>query len=289
MDWEEIVEQLIGDNFETADWEEIIKQIISGNNLEDAKLGVQLRAVYDFIERRFSSMIEDGVEGFAYFGSAEYCNPAFKYVEGICNEGTAGFISDTEVGRLLNSDEFNSAMESTFDDKIVPNGENIKGIYDGQSKINNEVLNYTGKILFKDDSEAVALNDFVSECYIKNLKCSNVKTLMIGDFRKDANNLYNAFFRTELDAILANNNIETVNGIEKCVFQEIRRSMPTEIGNQYISDILKASQVDYVKDIYYIIDTKIFEGEEKLLLKLFLKRLIMQKEFWMIYYVGRKI
>ena len=268
MDWEEIVEQLIGDNFETADWEEIIKQIISGNNLEDAKLGVQLRAVYDFIERRFSSMIEDGVEGFAYFGSAEYCNPAFKYVEGICNEGTAGFISDTEVGRLLNSDEFNSAMESTFDDKIVPNGENIKGIYDGQSKINNEVLNYTGKILFKDDSEAVALNDFVSECYIKNLKCSNVKTLMIGDFRKDANNLYNAFFRTELDAILANNNIETVNGIEKCVFQEIRRSMPTEIGNQYISDILKASQVDYVKDIYYIIDTKIFEGEEKTFVKI---------------------
>lgn len=219
MDWEEIVEQLIGDDIKTADWNEIINQIISGNNLENAKIGEQLKAVYDFIERRFSSMIEDGVEGFAYFGSGEYCNPAFKYVEGICNEGMAGFISNTETGVLLNSKKFTDAVESRFGKYIPVKDEKINPLYDGQSKINKEILNYTGKILFEDGSEAVALNDFVSECYIKNLKCSNVKTLMIGDFRKGANNLYNAFFRTELDAILANNNIETINGIEKCVFQ----------------------------------------------------------------------
>lgn len=65
--------------------------------------------------------------------------------------------------------------------------------------------------------------------------------------------------------------------------------MPTEIGNQYISDILKASQVDYIKNLYYTIDTKIVEGEEKAFVKIVSKGTDNAKEFWMIYYVGRKI
>ena len=125
-------------------------------------------------------------------------------------------------------------------------GANQSPLWEGFSKVGDDLADYTGKILFKDGSEARALNDAFSEMYINNLKCSNIKTLMFGDFKKSTSDTYNAFCRTEFKLLFSSeSNVKTINGIDKYVFKNIFDAAGGgNEGYQAVCDALKASQVD---------------------------------------------
>ena len=136
-------------------------------------------------------------------------------------------------------------------DNYIKNSDLDSLLYNGYSEEGGILKEGTGKIRFKDGSEARALNDAFSERYIQELKCSNVKTFMVGEF-ESGTGTYNAFCRTELDAIFKNDNITKINGIEKHVIEEIYYAVPESERVQCVCDILKQSQVEHLKDYYFI-------------------------------------
>ena len=66
-----------------------------------------------------------------------------------------------------------------------------------------------------------AFNDYFSEEYIRNIRCSEVKTIFTGDYLAKNGIGNNAFCRTELNLLLGDNCIETINEIDKNIIKEI--------------------------------------------------------------------
>lgn len=132
---------------------------------------------------------------------------SFRIVKDICenSDGAYGFISSTETGQILNDEFFREAFIDIFRNKIVNNELKVENIiWDGYSSLKGEMTTNTGKITLVEKQEVDAFNDRFSKMYINNLKCTNVNTLMFGDFTKDTDNTFNAFCRTEFELLLKN-------------------------------------------------------------------------------------
>ena len=208
--------------------DQLLKEIDKIGSMEGLSSAEKLERVYDAIFKRYSSCIEG--EGYVYFGKMLDESRSYQYVDAICDNSQNGYISNTEAGKIINNEDFQRRFIGKFDDDIIENNYIKKSdldslLYNGYSEEGGVLKEGTGKIRFKDGSEARALNDAFSERYIQELKCSNVKTFMVGEF-ESGTGTYNAFCRTELDAIFKNDNITKINGIEKHVIEEIYYAVP---------------------------------------------------------------
>ena len=242
-------------------WETIIEDIIC-NSKEGSTFADKIRAVYKYVEESFNPKING--EGFVYFGGGldTQNTKAYQVVDGICRytEDTTtryGYITSSEAGQLFNTENFAKAIEKKFGAESMLSTRSIDELWNG--------VNQTGEIIFSDNSKAKALNDAFSEMYIRNLECSNVKTLMFGDFTKDSGKAYNAFCRTEFELLFADGSkVKTINGIDKNVFRNVFEAAGGgKEGYQALCDALKASQIDSLKDYYYIISERDAKGAVK--------------------------
>lgn len=104
-------------------------------------------------------------------------------------DGSYGYISSTQAGKLFNDTGFMDAVREILTEPSL------------KDKENNLILNGTnasGTIQFSYGTSVQAFNDFFSQNYIENLTCSNVRTLISGDYTM------NCFGRTEFLKILEN-------------------------------------------------------------------------------------
>lgn len=189
-----------GEETKKSDWSVIMDSLCGKNDAET------ISNIQNFVEKEkyFSFKIADGAEGYVYYGMVNQNTPAFQVVDGMVKsaDGSYAYISSTKAGKLFNDTGFTEAVRDIL---IEPSLKN---------KRNNLIFNGTnasGTIQFSDGTSAQAFNDFFSQNYIENLTCSNVRTLISGDYTM------NCFGRTEFLKILENTNIKTINGIDKNV------------------------------------------------------------------------
>lgn len=235
-------------------WEEIIEEIIKERCNETSTIGDKLHAVYDYVKETYSSLIAG--DGYVYFGTLSDGTPIYKIVGNICEMDGGGYITSSEAGKLFNEEKFYNAVIDYFGKHVkkgsLMTGKNQSPLWEGFSVVGDKYADYTGNVSFIDGSEAPALNDAFSEMYVRNLECSNVKTLMFGDFTKDSGKAYNAFCRTEFELLFADESkVKTINGIDKNVFRNVFEAAGGgKEGYQALCDALKASQIDSLKDYY---------------------------------------
>ena len=248
-------------------WEEIIEEIIKERCNETSTIGDKLHAVYDYVKETYSSLIAG--DGYVYFGTLSDGTPIYKIVGNICEMDGGGYITSSEAGKLFNEEKFYNAVIDYFGKHVkkgsLMTGKNQSPLWEGFSVVGDKYADYTGNVSFIDGSEAPALNDAFSEMYVRNLECSNVKTLMFGDFTKDSGKAYNAFCRTEFELLFADESkVKTINGIDKNVFRNVFEAAGGgKEGYQALCDALKASQIDSLKDYYYIISERDAKGAVK--------------------------
>lgn len=257
------------------EWIEIILDIIK----DKTNVKEQIEAVYNFIEQACFSDIQG--EGFVYYGAGvvveeEISLASYRIVRDICenSDGAYGFISSTESGQILNDKSFREAYIDIFGNKIVNDGiETEKIIWNGYSSLNGKMTTDTGKITLVRNEEVDALNDRFSKMYIDNLKCKNVNTLMFGDFTRDTDNTFNAFCRTEFELLLKNDAVKTINNIDKCIYEEVFNAAggKTKDGYQALCDLIKTTQMESLKNYYFITETVIEEEKEVLIAKMVAK------------------
>ena len=235
-------------NTKAEDWQEIMKLPKGADDAET------INNVLDFVAEHFSFAIEEGAEGYVYYGSTESTR-IWRIVEGIVkdtgSEVKAGYISSTQAGRLFNDNGFKDALKKIIGDRDLfkINGETgITQLYDGDALTGKLEVNTTkGKVKVR------ALNDFFSENYIKNLKCSNIRTIFSGNCTagNDIAGTLNCFGRTEFFEIMDNKLIKTINGIDKDVFYYIYGASPAGKEIENVCEALKASEIPHISNIYY--------------------------------------
>ena len=216
-----------------SDWIDILMP------LEGKTDGETINNIYDFIMENFSFEISENAEGYLYYGKLNDNVRIWKAVGGVVeNNSSYEYISSTWAGEIFNDEKFQDAVFKLLKDDLLAENEDI--LFNGHYA--------SGEICFSDGTKVQAFNDFFSENYVKNLKCSNVNTMLSGDYTR------NCFVRTEFKALMENDAVKTINGIDKNVFKELYKLAPEDEIMPYLCDAIKASQVSSLKDIYYIIE-----------------------------------
>ncbi len=238
------------DNYEVA-LSKIKYQLLCGNEpsmsdwidllvfLEGGTDGETINNIYDFIVDNFSFEISENAEGYLYYGKLNDTVPIWKTVDEVVkNNSSYGYISSSQAGKIINNEIFQDAVLDVLKDNSLAGNDDF--LFNGHYA--------SGEIYFSDGTKVQALNDFFSENYVKNLKCPNVNTMLSGDYTR------NCFVRTEFKALLENDAVKTINGIDKNVFKELYKLAPEDEIMPYLCDAIKASEVSSLKDIYYIIE-----------------------------------
>ncbi|MCR5608463.1 MAG: hypothetical protein K6G26_05310, partial [Lachnospiraceae bacterium] len=234
-------------DFSNINWEDFFENAIEYYNVQEASMGEQIQALYRYVAKNYNPNISG--EGYVYFGAGvgqigdNEGARVYRIVDCLCELEENGYITSTEAGKLFNHNQFTDSFFE-FIEEFVPGGVDL------ENNICWEGVN--GQILLKDGSTCQALNDGFSTMYIQNLKCENVKTLMFGNHVK-GEDFYNAFCRTEFNHIMNNDYIKTINNIDKNVFYDVYKAAggATDEGYQALCDLIKASQIDDLKDVYY--------------------------------------
>lgn len=230
-----------GKNSTKVDWEDVFNQY----NLRGSSDAETIQNVQKFVSENFSFSSPEAEAAYVYFGSDGKV-AMWKVVDNICSnsDGRKEYITSTEAGKLFNDEGFKGAIRNNIEEKNV-----INELYEGN--------NASGEISFYNNGKEIkvkAFNDYFSEEYIRNIRCSEVKTIFTGDYLAKNGIGNNAFCRTELNLLLGDNCIETINGIDKNIIKEIMAVAPEEEKLQYVTDVLKMSQMEDIKDIHYVIN-----------------------------------
>ena len=234
-----------GKTTELDDWLEVARNYkLSGSDNAET-----IKNIERFIADNFS--FETTAESaYVYFGSDGNIN-MWQCVDLICKDATqsSGYISSTQAGILFNDDGFYAFLDDALgkDDNLLEKIDGISALYDGTDA--------SGKVIIdagnNETKEVQALNDFFSENYIKGIKSKNIKTIFSGDILARNNKGLNAFCRTELEQIFLNDSIENINGIEKSLIQKLKEAAPKGEEYDYVTNVLKASQISEIKDLRY--------------------------------------
>ncbi len=236
----EIIKNMLNTEEDTQEcWEIIFEELVGESDAET------ITNVQKFIKDNFSFEIQSGAEGYAYYGMSGATTlsedtPLYKYVDGIVSStpDKYGYISSTQAGKLFNDKWFNVVLNQKV-------GREVRSIlYNGE--------NNSGKLL----GDIQSFNDFFSENYIMRLKESNLNTMLSGDYS------LNCFGRTEFDAIMKNDAIKTINGIDKAAFKEMYdgiKAVSSETNAMgTVCEAIKASELQNFSDMYFKVD--ILEG-----------------------------
>ena len=231
-----------GNTTKLDDWLELASSYkLSGSDNAEA-----IKNIEKFVTDNFS--FETTAENaYVYFGSDGSVD-MWQCVDIICKDTSqsSGYISSTQAGKLFNDVGFNEFLETILgeDNNLLKKVDGIKALYDGTDA--------SGKVIIdagnNETKEVQALNDFFSENYIKGIKSKNIKTIFSGDILARNNKGLNAFCRTELEQIFLNDNIENINGIEKSLIQKLKEAAPKGEEYDYVTNVLKASQISEIKN-----------------------------------------
>lgn len=171
-----------------------------------------------FVSENFSFASPDAEAAYVYFGSDGKV-AMWEVVDNICSnsDGRKEYITSTEAGKLFNDDGFNETLRKYSNNNgLLKNTNGIQELYEG--------TNSSGEISFYNNGKEIkvkAFNDYFLEEYIRNIRCSEVKTIFTGDYLAKNGIGNNAFCRTELNLLLGDNCIETINEIDKNIIKEI--------------------------------------------------------------------
>lgn len=150
----------------------------------------------NFIKNKFSFAIEKGAEGFVYFGNLDNNNKVgiYKVMNAYSDQYSQyyGYISSTQAGKLFNDEGFGTALKEWANEIYTNN--NIEGFINSDSFFNSlfdgkDASGYISEAIKLTDSKTElksvrAFNDFFSENYVNNLKCSNINTVFLGNVEK---------------------------------------------------------------------------------------------------------
>ena len=197
-----------------------------------------IKNVQDFVKKNFSLRIQDGAKGIAYYGvtgaTSKSANaPMFMVVDGVVKENpkSFGYISSTPAGRLFNDRSFNRVLDRNVDPdsrKIIYNGIDNSGSF---------------------AKGVSSLNDFFSENYIMNLSGPDLNTVMSGEYS------LNCWGRTELKAVMRNESIKTINGVDKQVFNDVYNTVLKTTKDEALAvssatEAIRVSQLKSMPDVH---------------------------------------
>lgn len=251
-----------GESSSKNDWKIIFEECAGADCIET------IRNVQKIIEKNFSFSLKEGVVPYAYFGfiDSDNKNGVYKVLADASKDGTNlyGYISNTQGGKILNDSGFSEELEEFANsvwnkyDFIESNSEDLYySMYDG--------VTFSGKIKYKG-KEVQAFNDFFSENYIKEITASNINTLFYGDAEKGLFSI-NCFGRTEFEAIMKSEHINTINGVNKHDFENIYNEAKIYLSDRdamnFVCELMKAHEIDNLSNIYYINKGNVVEIVDK--------------------------
>ena len=223
-----------------------------------------IKKAQDFIKENYSFSLPENATAYVYFGSVDGNIGVWQVIDDLSDKsgGQRGYISSTEAGKLFNDwKNFQRAMEEVFGPYVQMDGikdddnsERYRCLYEGQE--------HSGEIEFVDGTTAQAFNDFFSQNYIENLRCANVHAIVAGAPLARGGKGYNCFIRTELDSILKNEHIRSINGIKKELFLKPDRESSYE-AKKLIADLLKATQVNECSRLHFTVEETEKDGRKK--------------------------
>lgn len=220
-----------------------------------------IKKAQGFIKENYSFSLPENATAYVYFGSVDGNIGVWQVIDDLTKKsgGQRGYISGTEAGKLFLNDAFNDALKDVFgqyvkSEKNQTDKERKDMLYEGQE--------HSGRIEFKDKSTAQAFNDFFSQNYIENLRCANVHAIVAGAPLARGGKGYNCFIRTELDSILKNEHIRSINGIKKELFLKPDRESSYE-AKKLIADLLKATQVNECSRLHFTVEETEKDGRKK--------------------------
>lgn len=246
------------------EWLELFNEFYNGSR----NTGEAIKKVQDFIKENYSFSLPENATAYVYFGSVDgkgnIC--VWQVIDDLTEKsgGQRGYISSTEAGKLFLNPDFNTALKLVFKDDVDLSGIAIAD--EDRSKTQEDTLyegkEHSGRIHFDDKSTAQAFNDFFSQNYIENLRCANVHAIVAGAPLARGGKGYNCFIRTELDSILKNEHIRSINGIKKELFLKPDRESSYE-AKKLIADLLKATQVNECSRLHFTVEETEKDGRKK--------------------------
>lgn len=181
-----------------------------------------LARMESFVGGVFSSELAPELEGCLYAGGM-FVDDHFGFMWQVMGsyEGH-GYISSTEAGRLMNDEGFQQSLADRFPSLIRDRlggdpSETDPGTRkrrSGWSRAGSLFDSDTGVLGRGEDGDVPGLNDYFSERYVSSLRGQDVETFFMGDPVND-NGSVKVSMRTELDALLKNDRVKTVNGVSK--------------------------------------------------------------------------
>ena len=174
-----------------------------------------------------------------------------------------GYISSTQAGKLFNDEGFGTALKEWANEIYTNN--NIEGFINSDSFFNSlfdgkDASGYISEAIKLTDSKTElksvrAFNDFFSENYVNNLKCSNINTVFLGNVEKGGG--LNCFGRTEFDCIIKNKDIFSINGIDKYIYQGIYEDamdifQSESKAMEIVCESMKASELKNIDKVHFI-------------------------------------
>lgn len=194
-----------------------------------------------FLGGVLSSDLATNQEGCMYAGGMSVDGHAGFMWKAMDTYDGHGYISSTEAGRLMNDEGFQQSLANRFPSLIkdVLGGDPsetdaIGNSRDGWSRAGKLFDSDTGVLGKSKYGDVLGLNDFFSERYVSSLRCSDVETFFMGDpcdvVQDKGGNIVpksvKVSMRTELDTLMKNNHVKTVNGVSKNFISAVYKGIP---------------------------------------------------------------
>lgn len=197
-------------------WERIFDALGVDDSLDG------LARMESFIGGVFSSELAPELEGCLYAGGMSVGDRAGLMWQVMGSYEDHGYISSTEAGRLMNNEGFQQSLADRFPSLIRDRLGGDPSETDPGTRKRRSGWSRAGKLFDSDTGvlgrggkgDVPGLNDWFSERYVSSLRGPDVETFFMGDPVNDKGSV-KVSMRTELDALLKNKNVETVNGVRK--------------------------------------------------------------------------
>lgn len=196
-------------------WKKIFDTLGVGDSLDG------FARMESFIGGVFSSELDSELEGCLYAGGMSVGDYSGFMWKAMGSYEGHGYISSTEAGRLMNDEGFKQSLADRFPSLIRdrlggdPSETDTAGEpRDGWSRAGKLFDSDTGVLGRGEDGDVPGLNDYFSERYVSSLRGPDVETFFMGDPVNDKGSV-KVSMRTELEALLKNDRVKTVNGVSK--------------------------------------------------------------------------
>ncbi len=224
-------------------WGEIFDALGVGDSLDG------FARMESFIGGVFSSELAPELEGCLYAGGMSVGDHSGFMWKVMGSYEGHGYISSTEAGQLFNDAGFKGALGKRFqhlgqqlEQGKWKNASPLDALMGASSNVLRDV---SGNVVHDSAGNTVrGLNDYFSERFVSSLRCPDVETFFMGDpvdvvYGDDGSIVSESVkvsMRTELDALLKNDRVKTVNGVNKELIAAVYEHIPKSAG---VSEVAK--------------------------------------------------